>query len=120
MRLKTAVVVSLVVVLAGCSGLSGESTPTPDMSEPEITVQSPTPEETQEPTDAPQPTVTDTPTKDGPTDTPTDATDSAPDWESNRIVDWPPFNVSAGGGGSYSTPNPPSASAGGSGNVSAK
>lgn len=123
MEFRTVVLVSAVVLLAGCGALSGDTTPTPDMDNPEITVKSPTPDATDSPTQTPEPTVSDTPTEDTPTDTPTDATDSAPDWESNRIVDWPPFNVSAGGGGgSYeqSTEKEPSASAGGSGNVSAK
>jgi len=123
MEFRTVVLVSAVVLLAGCGGLSGESTPTPDMSDPEITVKSPTPVDTQEPTQTPEPTVSDTPTQDDPTDTPTTPPDTTPDWQSNRIVDWPPFNVSAGdGGGNYEQPteDDPSASAGGSGNVSAK
>jgi uncharacterized lipoprotein len=121
MEFRTVVLVSAVVLLAGCGSLSGDTTPTPDMEDPESTVESPTPDETDSPTQTPEPTVSDTPAEDGPTDTPTDA----PDTETPTATEWPPYEFGAATGdtgGSYeqSTEEEPSASAGGSGNVSAK
>lgn len=110
MTLKVAAVAGM-LLLAGCGGLSGESTPTPTE-----TVETPPPD-TQEPTDTPQSTVTDTPTEDTPTDTPTEA----PPTEHTETATWPPYDFGSGSSDiDVETNEPPAVNASGSGNASAK